>query len=111
MFTMFLKGADTWFLHEGDHQFRAPDNLPSASIKPELIRDRLMKEVKLSRMWGPFDTPPFKHLMCFPVGLVPIKDRDEMIMIMHLSFPYGESINDFIDEKQKCPHHTNSAID
>ena len=84
--------------YEGQRSFRAPDNLLSALIKPQLIRDRLAKEIKLGRMWGPFENPPFKHLMCSPVGLVPKKDTDEMRMIMHLSYPYGESINDFIDE-------------
>ena len=49
-------------------------------------------------MWGPFKEPPFANLMCSPVGLVPKKDSEEMRMIMHLSFPYGASINDFIDQ-------------
>ena len=84
--------------YEGERSFRAPDNLPSAQIKPQLIRDRLAKEIQLGRMWGPFNQPPFKHLMCSPVGLVPKKDTEEMRMIMHLSYPYGESINDFIDK-------------
>ena len=36
-------------------------------------------------------------LMGSPVGLVPKKDLDEIRMIVHLSFPYGTSINNFID--------------
>ena len=36
--------------YEGQRSFRVPDNLPSADIKPELIRERLQKEVQLSRM-------------------------------------------------------------
>ena len=84
--------------YEGERSIRAPDNLPSADTKPELIRERLQKEVKLGRMWGPFEESPFQHLMCSLVGLVPKKDSDEMRMIMHLSFPYGSSINDFIDQ-------------
>ena len=83
--------------YEGERAFQAPDNLPSADTKPELIRERLQKEVKLGCMWGPFKEPLFQHLMCLPVGLVPKKDLDKMRMIMHLSFPYGTSINDFID--------------
>ena len=38
--------------------------------------------------------------MCSPVGLVLKKDSDEMRMIMHLSYPYGQSINDFIDPEK-----------
>ena len=75
--------------YEGQRAFRAPDNLPSADTKPELIRDRLHKEVKLGHMGGPFKEPPFEHLMCSPVGLVPKKESDEMRIIMHLCFPYG----------------------
>ena len=68
-----------------------------AKLDPQLIRDQLNKEIALSRMLGPFRDPPFPDLMCSPVGLVPKKDTDEMHMIMHLSYPYSQSINDFID--------------
>ena len=72
--------------YEGQCSFRVLDNLPSADIKPELIRERLQKEVQLSRMWGPFQEPPFEHLMCSLVGLVLKKDMNEKHMIMH-QFP------------------------
>ena len=83
--------------YEGPFKFRAPANLPSASQDPQIIRDKLTKEISLGRMLGPFDTSPLPNLMCSPVGLVPKKNSDEMRMIMHLSYPYGTSVNDFID--------------
>ena len=83
--------------YDGPFKFWAPPNLPTAKIDPQLIRDRLCKEVNLGRILGPFWHPPFSDLMCSPVGLVPKKDSEEMRMIMHLSFPYGTSVNDFID--------------
>ena len=83
--------------YEGQFKFRAPDNLPTAKLDPQLIWDRLHKDIQLGRMLGPFKDPPFLDLMCSPVGLVPKKDTDEMRMIMHLSYLYGQSINDFID--------------
>ena len=83
--------------YEGTFKFRAPDNLPTAKLDPQLIRDRLQKEIQMGRMLGPFQQPPFTDLMCSPVGLEPKKDTDDMRMIMHLSYPYGQSINDFID--------------
>ena len=86
--------------YDGPFEFRAPPNLPTAKLDPQLIRDRLSKEINLGRMLGPFKQPPFKDLMCSPVGLVPKKDSDEMRMIMHLSFPYGTSVNDFIDPEK-----------
>ena len=86
--------------YKGQFKFRAPENLPTAKLDPQLIRDRLNKEIQLGRMLGPFEEPPFPDLMCSPVGLVPKKDTDEMRMIMHLSYPYGQSINDFIDPEK-----------
>ena len=83
--------------YDGPFEFRAPPNLSTARLDPQLIRDCLHKEVGLGRMLGPFQHPPFADLMCSPVGLVPKKDSDEMRMIMHLSFPYGGLVNDFIN--------------
>ena len=83
--------------YTGQFKFCAPENLPMAKLDPQLIRDQLNKEIALGRMLGLFKDPPFPDLMCSPVGLVPKKDTDEMRMIMHLSYPYGQSINDFID--------------
>ena len=102
-----LQGLDTGFSLEynGNFQFRAPRNLPTAQLDPQLIRSKLYKEIGLRRMLGPFDTPPFPDLMCSPVGLVPKKDSDEMRMIMHLSYPYGESINDYIDPEKAATQY------
>ena len=91
--------------YEGQQAFRLPDNLPSADTKPELILERLHKEVQLGQMWGPFKDPPFQHLICSPVGLVTKKDSEEMRMIMHLSFPYGSSMNDFIDQDKESTQY------
>ena len=51
-------------------------------------------------MVGPFKEPPFPDLICSPVSLVPKKESSELHMIMHLSYPHGGSINDFIDPKK-----------
>ena len=51
-------------------------------------------------MIGPFADPPFLDLICSQVGLVPKKDTTDLRMIMHLSYPYGGSINDFIDPEK-----------
>ena len=102
-----LQGLESGFSleYEGNFEFRAPKNLLSAQLDPQVIRDRLFKEVNLHRMLGPFNTPPFPDLMCSPVGLVPKKDSDEMRMIMHLSYPYGESINDYIDPEKAATQY------
>ena len=92
--------------YQGEFKFRTPKNLPTAQLNPKLIRDKkLFKEISLKRMLGPFDTPPFPDLMCSPVGLVPKKDSQDMRMIMHLSYPYGESINDYIDPEKAATQY------
>ena len=63
------------------------NNLPTAKLDPQIIRDKLTKELKLERILDPFKEPPFQDLMCSLVGLVPKKDTDEMHMILHLSYP------------------------
>ena len=74
--------------YTGQFKFCAPENLLTAKLDPQLIRDQLNKEIQLGRMLGPFKDPLLPDLMCSPVGLVPKKDTDEMHMIMHLSYPY-----------------------
>ena len=66
----------------GQYKFRAPENLPTAKLDPQIIRNKLQKEVTLGRMLGPFPDPPFSDLMCSLVGLVPKKDTDEIHMII-----------------------------
>ena len=87
------------------YKFRAPENLPTAKLDLQIIRDKLQKEVTVGRILGPFPDPPFSNLMYSPVGLVPKKDTDKMCMIIHLSFPYGESINDYIDLEKASTHY------
>ena len=83
--------------YQGHFKFRAPQNLASANADPTVICNKLYKEVKLGTMAGPFAMLPFPNLMCLPVGLVPKKDSQDLCMIMHLSYPYVSSINDFIN--------------
>ena len=98
--------------YEGEHKFRAPKNLPSVFQFPDAIRERLYKEITLGRMAGSFNEPPLPNLMCSPIGMVPTKDSDEMRMIMPLSFPCGNSINDFIDQEKASTkyQHFDDAI-
>ena len=86
--------------YSGPFEPRTPDNLSAVDQDPQLIRDKLQKEVSLGHMVGPFPEPPFSDLICSPVGLVPKKESSDLCMIMHLSYPYGGSINDFIDPEK-----------
>ena len=73
-------------------------NLKSADLHLNELKDKLLKEVKLGRIIGPFDEPPLDNFKVSPVGLVPKSDGGWRL-ITHLSYPYGDSVNDGIDDK------------
>ena len=82
---------------EGSHQPVSSKNLPSANKAPDIIQQKIAKELAAGRKAGPFKTPPFINFRVSPIGLVPKKQPGEYRMIHHLSYPEGGSVNDFID--------------
>ena len=72
-------------------------NLKSANSHPEIVREKIDKEVQAGRVEGPFDRPPFLQFRVSPLGLVPKKEPGEFRLIHHLSYPQGDSVNDHID--------------
>ena len=91
------------FLHGFSLQYQGPrlqrdaPNLKSARINPEIVQQKIDKEVREGRVAGPFQNRPFPNLIVSPLGLVPKKEKNEFRMIHHLSYPAGKSVNDFID--------------
>lgn len=75
-------------------------NLKSAYLHSKELKEKIMKEISLGRIAGPFKKPPFKQFKVSPVGLVP-KNDGTWRLITHLSYPEGGSVNDGID-KQLC---------
>ena len=59
------------------------------------INEKLSKELLLHRIAGPFDRPP-PGLILSPLAAVPKKDSGDIRLIHDLSFPKGNSVNDFI---------------
>ena len=57
---------------------------------------KVMQEVELGRIAGPFQHKPISNLRCSLVGLVP-KKTGGFCLITHLSHPSGNSVSDFID--------------
>lgn len=72
-------------------------NLKSANDHPEIVQQKLLSEINLGRVAGPFQDKPISTLRISPIGLVEKKTPGEFRLIHHLSFPEGESVNDFID--------------
>ncbi|XP_072254328.1 uncharacterized protein, partial [Pyxicephalus adspersus] len=79
---------------------KEPGNLKSARQYPDVVKDKLAKEVSLGRMCGPFPEPPLDDLVVSPLGLVPKKELGKFRLIHHLSFPPGESVNDGIHPEE-----------
>ena len=74
-------------------------NLISAEVHKTETLIKLRKEVELGRMLGPFKNKPISTLRISPIGLVEKPDNGGWRLITHLSFPSGNSVNDFIDEE------------
>ena len=62
------------------------------------VKSLLQKEVKLGGFLGPFEKPPFTEPRYSPLNSVPKKDSQDRGLILDLSYPPGNSINDGIDK-------------
>ena len=69
--------------------------LTSAAAQPAVVVRKLATEIALGRIAGPFVSRPLASLQCSPIGLVPKREPNTFRLIHHLSFPAGQSINDF----------------
>ena len=72
-------------------------NLKSANINADIVKQKIQAEIDAGRVAGPFDSQPIPTLRVSPLGLVPKREPGEYRLIHHLSFPSGDSVNDFID--------------
>ena len=77
----------------------------SAFQHPDIVDQKLNKEISEGRIRGPFAQPPFDKLKVSPLGGIPKKQPDEYRMIHHLSFPHGDSVNDFIPSELSSVHY------
>lgn len=63
-------------------------NLRSAREHPDVVREKLYKEVRLGRMLGPFLSPPLLNMMVSPLELVPKKGGKHILP--HPSFMFSK---------------------
>ena len=99
--------------YSGPRASRESRNLKSALARPDIVQEKKNKEVLAGRVAGPFTAKPFKNLIVSPIGLVPKKTPNEYRLIHHLSFPPGESVNDYIVPKLTSVQYTSfdAAVD
>ena len=73
-------------------------NLPFREVgNKEILWNKLMEEVKLGRVTGPYEKPPFDNYIQSPIGLVP-KSGGRTRLIFHLSYDFKggqNSVNHF----------------
>ena len=74
-------------------------NNKSAELHKQGITNAIRKEVSRGHTAGPFPTPPFPISHISPLGAVP-KPDGSIRLIMDLSQPKGDSINDFISKDE-----------
>ena len=85
----FTNGFDIGYHGRMDMKVTAP-NLKFGELGDEMTSwNKIMKEVKLKRYAGPFETIPFQHYLQSPIGLVPKDNGKDTRLIFHLSYPRG----------------------
>ena len=81
------------------------ENIPF-SVRNETQKwNKIMKEVALKRVAGPYESIPFKHYIQSPIGLVPKAGGDQTQLIFHLSYDFkkdGLKSMNYFTPKQKC---------
>ena len=65
-------------------------------FKNDINITKLEKEVSADRVLGPFAKIPMDSFRTSGLGAIP-KKNGKWRMILHLSAPYGENVNDGID--------------
>ena len=108
----------SWLLHnilngvsigyKGPHTPYTARNLSSALQHPDVIASKLQKEVAADRVLGPFADRPLPSLRTSGLGAA-AKKQGKWRMILHLSAPYGASVNDGISKEEFSLHY--SSVD
>ena len=63
------------------------------------VKKKLDKEISQGRISGSFSSPPFPTLRCSPLALIPKSVPGEFRLVLNLSYPPNNSVNDFMDEQ------------
>ena len=93
--------------YEGILRDTFAENLKSARDRPDVLRDKILKEVHLGRVLGPFSVRPIPNLIISPRGFVHKSGSvNDFRCIFHLSWPPGMGVNQNIPES-KCSANSN----
>ena len=87
-------GADIGFV--GSRHSRYTANSATARTHRDILSNSINKEVSLSHAVGPFELPPFSDFIVSSLGVREKKSGGHRV-ILDLSRPAGDSVNDHID--------------
>ena len=85
----FTNGFDIGYNGPKHRESRA-NNLPFHIGNPTILWNKLMKEVKLKWVAGPFLTVPYQNYIQSPIGLVPKDSGHQTRLIFHLSYNFDD---------------------
>ena len=75
--------------YEGPEEHRSfAANIPFSVGNETILWNKLIKEISLKRVAGPFDKIPFDNFGQSPIGLVPKAGSDQTRLIFHLSYDF-----------------------
>ena len=98
----FLEGFSLGYEGNTQVQLYSP-NLRIRVGSPQILWNKVMKEVRLKRFAGPFQKVPFKNFIQSPIGLVPKDNGRDTRLIFHLSYPrVGQSSVNANTPAEKC---------
>ena len=83
----FESGFNIGYTGPQIHQSHAK-NIPFTVGNEIVLWNKLMKEVGLGRVAGPYDQVPFPNYIQSPIGLVPKAGSDKIRLIFHLSYQF-----------------------
>jgi len=84
-----------------------PVNSHNISGKERIVQEKILAEIKLGRMSGPYKKPPFIPFQISPVNIIQKKDTSKFRFLHNLSSPYnGDSINDHIMQSDKSVQYS-----
>ena len=83
--------------YKGPREARSCVNWPSVAKLESHVQASIEKDVALGRKLGPFSCPPCATYMASPLGAFEKRSSAKVRVVHDLSYPRGNSINDFID--------------
>lgn len=102
------------FKHGFSLEFHGPEctvearNAQSALENPTAVDEKLSYELKLGRIAGPFDDPPFQNFKCFPLALREKSTPGQFRLLHNLSYPYDDrSVNFNISRENSSVKYSN----